>query len=109
MLRAPCNVCKFLHFVLLTALRVNVMSAGACSLLVGGSGPHAVRLCLQAGGTGVAGALKAHGWGSPVTSSTMPASKGQRAADRAAVYIAQVRHSMSSVSFALRLWHGSFA
>ena len=39
----------------------------------------------------MAGALKAHGWGSPVTSSTMPASKGQRAADRAAVYIAQVR------------------
>lgn len=53
----------------------------------------------------MAGALKAHGWGSPVTSSTMPASKGQRAADRAAVYIAQVRRPISCARLALRLWH----
>ena len=57
----------------------------------------------------MAGALKAQGWGSPVTSSTMPASKGQRAAGRAAAYIAQVRHSMSCVKSTLRPRHGIFA
>lgn len=68
------------------------VASSSRSASVAGSSNNASRAnsnTAQSGGAGVAGALKAHGWGSPVTSSTMPASKGQRAADRAAVYIAQ--------------------